>query len=155
MHAAIQCMNNSLKFLNNVKYKSLSPFLAYNSKSIFPTSDSFPLIVIFFCISQLFYVRWKQNGLELELCHINFLKLCFFPMCWVSLSEIVIIFPLLNTSFSHILLFLHYLLTFCDFVSSNTFIELMDSLLSPWSRKKLMEVMLSEAGLHLQILQVG
>ena len=30
---------------NNVKHKSLSPLLACNSKSIFPTSDSFPLIM--------------------------------------------------------------------------------------------------------------
>ena len=36
-------MNNSLKFLNNVKH--LSPYLAYNSESIFPTSNSFSLIM--------------------------------------------------------------------------------------------------------------
>ena len=33
------------KFLNNVKHKNLSPHLAYNSKSILATSDSFPLIM--------------------------------------------------------------------------------------------------------------
>ena len=35
-------VNNSYKFLNNEKHKNLSPLSAYNSKSIFPTSDSFP-----------------------------------------------------------------------------------------------------------------
>ena len=30
---------------NNTKHKNLSPLLACNSKSIFPTSDSFPLIM--------------------------------------------------------------------------------------------------------------
>ena len=34
-----------LKFKNNVKHKNLSPFKACNSKSIFPTSDSFLLIM--------------------------------------------------------------------------------------------------------------
>ena len=38
-------MNNSVKFKNNVKHKNLSPLVACNSKSIFPTSDSFPLIM--------------------------------------------------------------------------------------------------------------
>ena len=33
------------KFKNNVKHKNLSPLLACNSKSIFPTSNSFPLIM--------------------------------------------------------------------------------------------------------------
>ena len=33
------------EFLNNVKHRSLSPLLAYNSKSILATSDSFPLIM--------------------------------------------------------------------------------------------------------------
>ena len=34
-----------LKFPNNEKHKDLSPLSTYNSKSIFPTSDSFPLIM--------------------------------------------------------------------------------------------------------------
>ena len=38
-------MDNSVKFKNNVKHRNLSPLLACNSKSIFPTSDSFPLIM--------------------------------------------------------------------------------------------------------------
>ena len=39
-------MNNSLKFLNNVKHKNLSPLLAYNSKSIFLTSNAFTLLIM-------------------------------------------------------------------------------------------------------------
>ena len=35
-------MDDSLKFLNNVKHKNLSPLLVYNSKSTFLTPDSFP-----------------------------------------------------------------------------------------------------------------
>ena len=38
-------MSNSLKFLNCVKHKGLSPLLAYKQKSILPTSDFFPLIM--------------------------------------------------------------------------------------------------------------
>ena len=34
-----------LNFKNSVKHKNLSPLLACNSKSVFPTSDSFPLIM--------------------------------------------------------------------------------------------------------------
>ena len=37
-------------FKNNVKHKNSSPRLACNSKSIFPTSDSFPLIMSHICI---------------------------------------------------------------------------------------------------------
>ena len=38
-------MTNFLKFKNNVIHKHLSPILASKSKSIFPTSDLFPLIM--------------------------------------------------------------------------------------------------------------
>ena len=37
------------EFLNNVKHRNLSPLVAYNSKSILATSDSFPLIVSHMC----------------------------------------------------------------------------------------------------------
>ena len=47
IHRRFGCRDNkhSLKFKNNEKLKNLSPFSAFNSKSIFPTSDSFPLIM--------------------------------------------------------------------------------------------------------------
>ena len=35
-------MGNSLHFLNNIKYRNLSPLSAYNTKSIYATSESFP-----------------------------------------------------------------------------------------------------------------
>ena len=38
-----------LKFPNNAQHKNLSPLSPYNSKSIFPTSDSFPLIMSQLC----------------------------------------------------------------------------------------------------------
>ena len=41
----LQRYERFFKFKNNVKHKNLSPLLACNSKSIFPTSDSFPLIM--------------------------------------------------------------------------------------------------------------
>ena len=41
----LQRYEQFFKFKNNVKHKNLSPLLACNSKSIFPTSDSFPLIM--------------------------------------------------------------------------------------------------------------
>ena len=42
-------------FRNNVKHKNSSPLLACNSKSIFPTSDSFPLIMSH---------MWIRNGAQ-------------------------------------------------------------------------------------------
>ena len=41
----LQRYEHFFEFKNNVKHKNLSPLLACNSKSIFPTSDSFPLIM--------------------------------------------------------------------------------------------------------------
>jgi len=40
-----QRYNNSCNFKNNEKHKNFLPLLPCNSKSIFPTSDSFPLIM--------------------------------------------------------------------------------------------------------------
>ena len=42
-HLVVEIMNNSVKF--KIKHKSFLPLLACNSKSIFPTSDSFPLML--------------------------------------------------------------------------------------------------------------
>ena len=41
----LQRYEQFFKVKNNVKHKNLSPLLACNSKSIYPTSDSFPLIM--------------------------------------------------------------------------------------------------------------
>ena len=41
---------NSLKLLNNVKHANMSPLLDCNSKSIFPTSDSFSWSCHIFCL---------------------------------------------------------------------------------------------------------
>ena len=41
----LQRYEQFFKFKNNVKHKNLSPLSACNSKSIFPISDSFPLII--------------------------------------------------------------------------------------------------------------
>ena len=44
-HPVAEIWTFFLKFKNNEKYKNLSPLYACNSKSIFLTSDSFPLIM--------------------------------------------------------------------------------------------------------------
>ena len=43
-------MTDSLTFRNNKIHQHLSPILACNSKLIFQTSDSFPLITSHFCV---------------------------------------------------------------------------------------------------------
>ena len=48
------------KLKNNVKQKNLSPLLACNSKSIFPTSDSFPLIMSH--LWQQYTIAYGQNA---------------------------------------------------------------------------------------------
>ena len=45
----LQSYEQFFEFKSNVKHKNLSPLLACNSKSIFPTSDSFPLIMSHIC----------------------------------------------------------------------------------------------------------
>ena len=48
----LQRYEQFFKVKNNVKHKNLSPLLACNSKSIFPTSDSFPLIMSHISVSR-------------------------------------------------------------------------------------------------------
>ena len=57
------------EFLNNVKHKNLSTLLAYNSKSILATSDSFPLVILHFILNHsLSYLNKKHLILEKEYC---------------------------------------------------------------------------------------
>ena len=53
----LQRYEQFFKFKNNAKHKNLSPLLACNSKSIFPTSDSFPLIKSHICKGRLSKTR--------------------------------------------------------------------------------------------------
>ena len=52
----LQRYEQFFKFKNNVKHKNLSPLSGCNSKSIFPTSNSFPLIM-----SHIFLIRVGNN----------------------------------------------------------------------------------------------
>ena len=65
-------MDNSVKFKNNVKHKNLSHLLACNSKSIFPTSDSFSLIM------SHIYRSVGKMPIEIKIvCHTQKVKIMF------------------------------------------------------------------------------
>ena len=58
----LQSYEQFFKVKNNVKHKNLSPLLACNSKSIFPTSDSFSLIMSHMYIARI--QQYLNSGLN-------------------------------------------------------------------------------------------
>ena len=73
-------MNNSLKFKNNMKHKNLSPILACNPKLIFPTSDSFPLIMS--------HIEGSESDTVCSLFILRFYYFqIFFKCCWCQAVE--------------------------------------------------------------------
>ena len=84
----LQRYKQFFKLKNNVKHNNVLPLLACNSKSIFPTSDSFPMIMSHICEA-----AW-QNQVELGMGQNYFLgmneSLQFFSnaVCFMSVYDL-------------------------------------------------------------------
>ena len=71
----LQRYGHFFEFKNNVKQKNLSPLLACNSKSIFSTSDSFPLIMSHIVYSNVETV-WLSPCKTIFVCYVGFNNFC-------------------------------------------------------------------------------